>query len=351
MDPLTHVAAFRRTLVAAGIVLAILLLSRGTAGVGAQAPDPCAPPNGNPVVCENQQTGAPSSEWDIIVAPATPTIQGFATDISVNRGETIDFKIDTDATSYQLDIYRMGYYGGFGARKVATVTPSATLPQVQPACLSDATTGLVDCGNWAVSASWAVPSTAVSGIYFAKVTRIDTGGASHIVFVVRDDTGHSDLLFQTSDTTWQAYNQYGGNSLYVGSPGRAAPTRSATTGPSRRADGAGGLGLQRRVPDGPVARGERLQRQLLHRRRLRPPRRRAAGAQGSCPSATTSTGRAASAPTSKRRARPASTSRSSAATKSSGRPGGRTSISTRPRRLTARWSATRRRTPTRRSIR
>ena len=39
---------------------------------------------------------------------------------------------------------------------------------------------------------------------------------------MRDDDGGSELLFQTSDTTWQAYNQYGGNSLYVGSPaGRA----------------------------------------------------------------------------------------------------------------------------------
>ena len=105
---------------------------------------------------------------------------------------------------------------------VATVSPSATLPQNQPNCLIDAATGLVDCGNWAVSASWAVPATATSGIYFAKVARTDTGGASHIVFVVRDDERRSDLLFQTSDTTWQAYNQYGGNSLYVGNPaGRA----------------------------------------------------------------------------------------------------------------------------------
>ena len=40
--------------------------------------------------------------------------------------------------------------------------------------------------------------------------------ASHVLFVVRDDDGHSDLLFQTSDTTWQAYNHYGGNSLYAG---------------------------------------------------------------------------------------------------------------------------------------
>ena len=32
-----------------------------------------------------------------------------------------------------------------------------TLPQTQPACLDDPTTGLVDCGNWGVSASWDVP--------------------------------------------------------------------------------------------------------------------------------------------------------------------------------------------------
>src|SRR5207253_9833725 len=76
--------------------------------------------------------------------------------------------------------------------------------------------------NWSVSAAWTVPADAVSGIYFARAVRIDTGGASHIVFVVRDDDGHSDLLFQTSDTAWQAYNNYGGNSLYVGAPaGRA----------------------------------------------------------------------------------------------------------------------------------
>ena len=100
----------------------------------------------------------------------------------------------------------MGYYGGMGARKVATIPSSATLRQVQPNPLTNAATGLVDCGNWSVSASWTVPANATSGIYFAKPIRDDTGGASHIVFVVRDDDGNSDLLFQTSDTTWQAYN-------------------------------------------------------------------------------------------------------------------------------------------------
>jgi hypothetical protein len=66
-----------------------------------------------------------------------------------------------------------------------------------------------------------VPADAVSGIYFAKLVREDVpSGGSHVMFVVRDDDGDSDLLVQTSDTTWQAYNSYGGNSLYTGGPGQ-----------------------------------------------------------------------------------------------------------------------------------
>ena len=185
--------------------------------------DPCST-GGNPIVCENSKTGNPASEWDVSGA-GDSSIQGFATDISVNRGETVRFKINTPSTDYRLDIYRMGYYADNGARKVATVQPSATLPQSQPACLTDSGTGLIDCGNWTESASWAAPADAVSGIYFAKAVREDgasTGLASHIVFIVRDDASTSEILFQTADTTWQAYNNYGGNSLYLGSPaGRA----------------------------------------------------------------------------------------------------------------------------------
>jgi PKD repeat protein len=177
----------------------------------------------NAVVAENALPGNPSSEWDITGA-GDPSIQGYATDMSVNQGSSISFKVETDSTAYRFDIYRIGYYGGLGARLVATVQPTVTLPQTQPACLSDPTTGLVDCGNWAVSGSWTVPATATSGVYVAKVVREDPedGRASHILFVVRNDAGTSDLLYQTSDTTWQAYNTYGGNSLYFGSPaGRA----------------------------------------------------------------------------------------------------------------------------------
>ncbi len=175
--------------------------------------DPCS--GGNPIVCENGKTGNPPSEWDISGA-GDASIQGFATDISVNRGNTVNFKINSTASAYRLDIYRMGYYGGNGARKIATIPSTGTLPQqTQPACLNNAT-GLIDCGNWAVSASWPVPANATSGIYFARAVRSDTGGASHIVFIVRDDASTSNILFQTADTTWHAYNTWGGNSLYTG---------------------------------------------------------------------------------------------------------------------------------------
>jgi hypothetical protein len=174
----------------------------------------------NPVSIENQQTGI-----ELDISGAGIPIQGFATEISVNVGETVGFKIKTTSNNYLIDIFRLGYYGGAGARKVATVLPSAPLPQNQPACLTDAATGLVDCGNWGLSASWSTTG-AVSGIYLAKLTRVDTGGASHIVFVVRDDNRQADVLMQTSDTTWQAYNQQPRRG--AGGRAYAAADRSAT---------------------------------------------------------------------------------------------------------------------------
>jgi hypothetical protein len=191
--------------------IAVVLL-----GLVAQVHAQCANP-ANAIVAENCLTGSPSSQWDTNNSDAGDlTIQGFATDISANQGSTVNFKIKTNASAYTIDIYRMGYYGGMGARKVASVTPSAHLPQTQPACLGDTTTGLTDCGNWAISASWPVPVAAVSGVYFAHLVRTDTGGDSHIVFIVRNDSSHSDILYQTSDTSWQAYNYYGNGSLYGG---------------------------------------------------------------------------------------------------------------------------------------
>ena len=221
-----QVSNFRRpfrTLIAFGcwLMLIALLCSADHALALSQCGSPA-----NAIVAENCLMGNPSSEWDVGAnSNGDPTILGFATDISVNVGNTVAFKIKTDAKAYTITIYRIGYYGGMGARKIASVTPSVPLPQTQPACLTDSSTGLSDCGNWGVSATWQVPSTATSGVYIAHLVRTDTGGDSHIVFIVRNDSSHSDILYQTSDESWQAYNYYGGGSLY----GPAQPTYDLTS--------------------------------------------------------------------------------------------------------------------------
>ncbi len=194
----------------------------------------------NPIVTENQNPGTPPSVWDISGA-GDPGIQGFATDISVNKGQTVDFKISVTgaATNYNITIYRLGYYQGNGARQIIDL--GSGFPGVsQPAPITDAT-GLVDCGNWALSASWAVPATATSGIYFAKLTRTNNSGSSHIVFVVRDDAGNADMLFKTSDATWQAYNIYGGKSLYTGTAGKASKVSYNRPFETRNGGGGGGV--------------------------------------------------------------------------------------------------------------
>jgi Domain of unknown function (DUF4082)/Fibronectin type III domain/Bacterial Ig domain len=210
-----RIVKWRRLLPAALIVLvaAIATIVLRTSGA-AVAADPCAPPIVNKVACENTKPGTDPAEWQI-KGIGDPTIQGFATSMSVNLGQTINFKVKTPASAYHINILRLGYYGGDGARMIASdVKPSAKLPQTQPNCLITSATGLVECGNWGVSASWTVPSTAVSGFYIAELVRNDTGGTSQIFFVVRDDSSHSDVVLKTADATWQAYNAYGGNSLY-----------------------------------------------------------------------------------------------------------------------------------------
>jgi VCBS repeat-containing protein len=168
----------------------------------------------NPIVLENQLQGNPESEWGIDGAGSS-NIEGFATDISVDNGKTINFKINTNSTNYRIDIYRLGYYGGMGARKVDTLQHTGL--QTQPTPLRNATTGTVDAGNWSVSASWTVPEDAVSGVYIAKLVRQDgTFGENHIPFIVRDDDSRSDIIFQTADQTWQAYNGWGGANFYGG---------------------------------------------------------------------------------------------------------------------------------------
>ncbi len=177
----------------------------------------------NKIVTENAQTagltapgGTPltRSYWDV---QHSTVIEGFTTDFSVNAGGTVDFKINVNnggGSDYKVEIFRLGYYGGAGARRVAEFVNTNAVDQALP--LYDESRGLVDAGNWLVSDSWDVPPEAVSGVYLARVQRLDANGvaipgaANQIPFIVRNDGVAADIVLQTSDTTWHAYNGWAG---------------------------------------------------------------------------------------------------------------------------------------------
>src|SRR5438477_9349051 len=114
---------------------------------GASAAGPCGPPVVSVIACENTLQGDPTSDW-LVSGAGDQTLQGFATAMSVNVGQTVSFKISSTQAAYHIDILRLGYYQGTGARKLTTIVPSAPFPQTQPACLTNSTTGLMDCGHW-----------------------------------------------------------------------------------------------------------------------------------------------------------------------------------------------------------
>ena len=173
----------------------------------------------NRITIENSITTGVTekSYWD---AAQSDQIEGFATDISTNAGDTVTFKINVNGTAadtlpYKIEIYRLGYYGGAGAREVAEITNADGT--VQPNPLFDESLGLVDAGNWLATDSWTIPADAVSGVYLARLQRLDEegnpieGATNQIPFIVRNDGVAADIVLQTSDTTWHAYNGWAGN--------------------------------------------------------------------------------------------------------------------------------------------
>ncbi len=167
-------------------------------------------------ITQQENAKAGDSSWKLTTTATNHEIEGYASATSVNRGSTISFYVNTAATSFTMDIYRMGWYAGLGARRMM---PTITLPGVQqPAAVTDPTTHLVQC-PWNSSYDLSVPYTSdptnwASGIYLVKLTESTQGKQSYIIFVVRDDQRVSDLLFASPVNTYNAYNSWGGYSLY-----------------------------------------------------------------------------------------------------------------------------------------
>jgi YD repeat-containing protein len=194
-------------------------------------------PNGNPIVQENNCAGAGTTAWQL--DNPNENIAGYATQSSFAKGANIPLKIARNqptfpATKVNIKVYRMGYYGGLGGREITAAGASNVTVNNSFACNTpDATTGKLDCSNWATTYTISGAALPTSGVYLAKITTADAGAwENSVVFVVRDDTRAtpSKMEFVVPTANYQAYNTWGGKSLYfdVGSGQASGPTVPAT---------------------------------------------------------------------------------------------------------------------------
>ena len=144
-------------------------------------------------------------------------IEGFFTATSINLGSSVILKTSTRAPAWQVTAYRMGWYGGTGGRLIWKSEP---LPGVNQPKVEQVGTPKAWIAQWATSLVIQTDETWPPGQYLFKLESIDNG-ASYVPLVIRDDKSTSDILMQSAVTTWQAYNGWGGASLYTGNTGRA----------------------------------------------------------------------------------------------------------------------------------
>lgn len=201
-----------------GLALATMVVLAAASAHAQCATDP------SPIVCENALPG--TTAWRLdgpISSDAGAEIQGFASATSVDTGDTIGLHVTVaGGAPWDLEIYRMGWYGGAGGRLMLAVSG---LPGVdQGGCTNPADPNASYVCSWPVASggySLAVPTSWTTGLYLAKLETSATGHQAYVPFVVREDDRDAVYYYQQAVMTYQAYNRYPGSdvSFYSGGSG------------------------------------------------------------------------------------------------------------------------------------
>lgn len=214
----------RRRLSTTLITLALAILAPPQARPGEVTGDPAliARENANPGATDWQLTRV---RLDRIDGFRCPWVEGYCSKQSVRSGESIDIMVSTDPPlPFRIEIFRMGYYGGRGARLMQTLGPFPGKAQGVPAI---GPKDLHEC-HWDAATRLDIPKEWPSGVYLGRLTLLppdENSGAwqSYVIFIVRDDRA-ADILFQCSDNTWQAYNRWPSHySIYTHPKGEQGP--------------------------------------------------------------------------------------------------------------------------------
>jgi hypothetical protein len=201
--------------ISATIVALVLSACGGSSSTSSTVPATSA----NPVQRENSRPGTPG--WEIPAGAGT-VISGYASETSVAPGQSFHLHVAAPpGLRYRVLVYRLGWYRGVGGRLIMCVpgcrSSHAAIAQ-PPSTTPGSVTGLFRA-PWRVTDRVEIPPDAVSGYYEAKLEVVGgayAGAVGSVPLIVRQSPAApaSAVLVQVPVNTWEAYNPWGGKSLY-----------------------------------------------------------------------------------------------------------------------------------------
>ena len=145
---------------------------------------------------------------------------GYAGAASVLTGESFPLFVSTTSSGFRVRAFRLGWYGGDGARQVWQSGSLRGHRQNAP--------GLTGSTN-TVRTEWdpvvEVPTDDwPAGAYLLRLDA-DSGAQRYVPVTVRSASTAGKVVLKACVATWQAYNTWGGYDLYIG-PGQSYSARS-----------------------------------------------------------------------------------------------------------------------------
>jgi hypothetical protein len=158
---------------------------------------------------ETENLAEGTDAW-LVKGPAGGAVEGYASVTSAAPGERVGIFVNTDKPRLVTwALYRVGYYQAHGARLMASGDAGMVTPQA--ACPIDSSTGMIEC-HWKPTFDLPIRPNYWTGQYLIKLSA--DGHESYVPLVVRESRPRAPILVQSSVATWQAYNDWGGISLY-----------------------------------------------------------------------------------------------------------------------------------------
>ncbi|GAB1332050.1 hypothetical protein ACE1SV_63890 [Streptomyces sennicomposti] len=182
---------------------------------------------------ETEQDQPGTRDWRLAPTGPPDAVAGYTDRVSIRPGQECGLHVSTTASSFRVSVFRVGWYGGTCARLVWRSTP--VRGRARPAARMVSTTRTVRA-DWPRTLTFGTDGWS-EGAYLIRL-ETDSGHQRYVPLIVRSARGAGRTVLLHAPATWQAYNRWGGYSLYNGASGAYA-TRSLVVSFDRPYDGSG----------------------------------------------------------------------------------------------------------------